>query len=427
MSKIKELRTKAQQITADARALMDGINDDTPADKAKEAETQFDTMMEERDRLVAQADRLERLESSEREQEERQEEREREERESRRPDNAGSAFTPEGETSDEYREAFRAYLASGADISALDNEVREVLRQGAREYRTQTTGTATAGGNLVPETLAKFINVAAAAHGPMMDGNIATEINLPNGAPFAIPTVDDTDEEAAAHTEGGEPADDNSGDITVLKETLGAYPLITPWIKWSFELAQDESFGFESLLGKLIGERFGRKGNKLLTVGSGTNEPLGFVTASQVGKAATSAVAITFDDIIDLEHSVDPAYRNNPKVRFQMHDQTVKVLRKIKDNEGRYIWSDGDVTKGVPQTLNGKAVSFNQAMAEIAANAKPIAFGDFGEYYVRKVGNPLIGVAREKFWPNLGIAGVHRIDGGIGHSRALKVLQMAAA
>ena len=180
------------------------------------------------------------------------------------------------------------------------------------------------------------------------------------------------------------------------------------------------------VLGKLIGERLGRKGNAWLTVGTGANQPLGFVTGAQVGHTTASATALTFDDIMELEHSVDPAYRSGPKVRFQMHDQTVKTLRKIKDSNGRYIWSDGDVTKGVPATLNNRPVSFNQAMAQIAASAKTIAYGDFSQYYVRKVGNPLLGVAREKFFPNLGIMGVHRIDGAIGHAKAIKTLQMAA-
>jgi len=328
--------------------------------------------------------------------------------------------------SDEYRDAFRLFLAGGGDLSGLDSEVRQTLRRGAQEYRTQTAGTGGQGGFLVPETIAGFINIAAAAHGPMMDSTIATEINLPSGAPFVLPKVDDTAEEAAAHAEGNEPANDNSGDITITKDTLGAFTLITPWIIWSYELAQDSSFGWEELLGNLIGERIGRKGNKWLTTGAGTTEPLGFVTGGQVGHTAASTALLTFDDVFDLEHSVDPAYRHNPKVRFQMHDDVVKLLRKLKDSNGRYIWSDGDVTRGVPQTLNGKPVSFNQAMATPAANALPMAFGDFGQYYVRKVGSPLIGVAREKYFPNLGIAGVHRIDGAPGQTKAIKTLKMAA-
>lgn len=427
MSKIKELREKAQKLLTEATGIRDGITEKTPKDEARAANEKFDAMMDQYDDLVKEADRGERAWKAKQEEEQRREQREREEREERRPGQEDRSHSPGENVSDEYREAFRQYLASGADLSELSKEARDALRAGYREERAQSTGSGATGGFLVPTTLANAINIAAAAHGPMMDGNIATEINLSNGAPFDLPKVDDTDEEANPHTEGDEGVDDNSGDIVLAKTSLLAYGLVTPWIKWSFELAQDSSFGFEALLAKLIGERLGRKGNKWLTVGTGTNEPLGFVTGAPVGHTAAAATALTFDEIMDLEHSVDPAYRGGPKVRFQMHDQTVKALRKLKDTNGRYIWSDGDVTKGVPATLNNKPVSFNQAMAQISAGAKPIAFGDFSEYYVRKVGSPLIGVAREKFFPNLGIMGVHRIDGAPAQTKAIKTLQMAAA
>lgn len=426
MSKVKELREKAQKVLTEANDVRSKITEKTPKEEARAANEQFDKLMDQYDELVKDADREERACKAQQDEERRQEEREREEREARRPGQEDVTHSAGDTLGEEYREAFRQFLASGADISDLDKEVREALRAGAREIRTQTSGTGATGGFLVPTTLANAINIAMAAHGPMMDANVATEINLATGAPFDLPKVDDTAEEANLHTEGDEGVDDDSGDIVLAKTQLLAHTLVTPWIKWSFELAQDSAFGFEGLLGKLIGERLGRKGNAWLTVGTGVNEPLGFVTGAQVGHTTASAAALTFDDIMELEHSVDPAYRSGPKVRFQMHDQTVKTLRKIKDSNGRYIWSDGDVTKGVPATLNNRPVSFNQAMAQIAASAKTIAYGDFSQYYVRKVGNPLLGVAREKFFPNLGIMGVHRIDGAIGHAKAIKTLQMAA-
>jgi len=427
MSKIKELREKAQTLLTEATSLRDGITDKTPLEEARAANDKFDAMMDQYDGLIKEAEREERAAKAQREAEERREQEERAERESRRPGQNETRHQPDADVSEEYREAFRLYLATGADLSELDREAREALRRGYREDRAQNAGTGAQGGFLVPTTLAGFINVAAAAHGPMMDGQIATEINLANGAPFDLPTVDDTTQEAKPHTEGDEGKDDDSGDIALGKTTLLAYALATPWIKWSFELAQDSAFGFEPLLGKLIGERIGRKGNAWLTTGSGNNEPLGFVTGAPVGHVAAATTALTFDEILDLEHSVDPAYRGGPKVRYQMHDQSVKALRKLKDGNGRYLWSDGDVTKGVPATLNGRPVSFNQAMAQIGAGTKPIAYGDFSEYYVRKVGNPLLGVAREKFFPNLAIMGVHRIDGAPAQTKAIKVLQMKAA
>jgi HK97 family phage major capsid protein len=427
MTKIKELREKAKKLEVEARGILEAVTDATPKADAEIANQKFDALMDERDGIVQQADREERSYLAQKDQEQRADREEREEREQRRPDAGEHRHNPGENVSDEYREAFRQYLACGANMEDLEKDARAALRAGVQEYRSQTAGTGAQGGFLVPTTLAGTINIAMAAHGPMMDKNIATEINLSSGAPFDLPKIDDTDKEADAHAEGDEPANDGSGDVVVGKTQLGAHALITPWIIWSFELAQDATFGFEALLGNLIGERLGRKGNKWLTVGTGAGQPLGFVTGAPVGHQSVSQAALTFDDVIDLEYSVDAAYRGGPKVRYQMHDQTVKLLRKIKDSNGRYIWSDGDVTKGVAPQLNGKPVSFNNAMAEVAAGAKSIAFGDFSQYYVRKVGNPLIGVAREKYFPNLGISGVHRIDGAPAHTKAIKVLQMAAA
>jgi len=427
MSKVKELRAKAQKNAEDANALLGTLTDETPAAEAAEINAQFDAMMDERDACVAQADRLERSDVALADAEERRERLDREARDARRPHGAGEHGPASDGVSDEYRAAFRDYLASGADLSAIDSSARDALRTGAQEFRAQSGAAGAQGGFLVPETLAGFINVAAALHGPMMDESVATVINNGSGNPFALPKVDDTaDTSTDAHTEGADAADDDSGDVVIGKDTLSAYTLITPWIKWSYELAQDSSFGWEQLLGNLIGERIGRKGNAWLTVGTGADQPQGFMTGAATGKTSTSQTALTFDDIIDLEHSVNAAYRHGPKVRFQMHDDTVKLLRKIKDNNGRYVWSDGDVTKGVPATLNGKPVSFNYAMDVPAAGKSPIAFGDFSQYFVRRTGSPLIGVAREKFFPNLGIAGVDRIDGAVGHSAALKKLTMAA-
>jgi HK97 family phage major capsid protein len=425
--KVKELRAKAKKAQTEAEELRATITDDMSNDDANRVFAQFETIMDDADRWVREAKSEERAARAMRDAEETREREERQARDARRPGQDADAQVPGDQSGDQYREAFREYLAAGAIMADVSAESRGVLSGARQEFRAQAGATGPAGGYLVPTTLAGFINVAMAAHGPMMDPEIATEINLPSGAPFDLPKVDDTEQEAAAHAENAEPVDDGSGDIVLGKDTLNAYMLITPWIRWSYELAQDSSFAFEALLGKLIGERLGRMGNKWLTIGSGTAQPQGFVTGALVGRTAAAQTAITFDDILHLEHSVEPAYRNNPKVGFQMHDDTILLLRKIKKANGDYIWSEGNVTAGVPQSLNGKPVRFNQAMATVAADAKPIAFGDFGEYYVRKVGDPVLGTVTEKFWPNLGIAGVHRIDGALATQKALKVLQMAAA
>jgi HK97 family phage major capsid protein len=291
-----------------------------------------------------------------------------------------------------------------------------------KEARAQTAGTTTAGGYTVPTELSDQIIISMKAWGPMYDEAICTVMNTTAGNPIDLPTVDDTSVPVEKHTEAGSVTDDGGSDATVGKKTLNAYVYDTEWVKFSYELAQDSIFNFETLLGDLLGQRLGRRANTELTVGDGTDDPNGIVTASTMGKTAAAAAAVTYDEIIDLVHSVDPAYRQSPKVRFMFNDTTLGSLRKLKDGEGRYIWTQGDVTKGVPGNILGYRYSINQAMDNIATGKKSMIFGDFGKYFVRKVGGIVMFVARERFAPDIGLLGLVRIDGELGDTAAVKHL-----
>jgi len=132
---------------------------------------------------------------------------------------------------------------------------------------------------------------------------------------------------------------------------------------------------------------------------------------------------------MDFEHSVDPAYRMGPKVRYMFNDSTLAAARKLKDGNGNYLWQMGDVKSGTPGTFNGRAYSINQAVAGLGdgVSSKVMLFGDFGKYYVRKVGSPLIGAIQDKdFWPGFGIAGYIRFDGEFADTAAVKHLALAA-
>ena len=261
--------------------------------------------------------------------------------------------------------------------------------------------------------------------GSMYDEAICTELVTSSGNQINIPTIDDTSKSAGAHTEGTALTDDGSEDATFGQKRLDAYVFDTEFVKFSMELAQDSIFNMEALLGSLLGERLGRTANTQLTTGTGSSAPNGIVTASTLGVTAAAVAAITFDEIIDLEHSVDPAYRQSPKAAYMFNDGTLKAVRKLKDGQGQYIWQMGDVQKGVPGTLNGRRYYINQAMAALATGNKTMIFGDFGKYFVRKVGSPIIGVMRERFWPDLGIAGLIRFDGELGDTAAVKHLIQA--
>ena len=101
------------------------------------------------------------------------------------------------------------------------------------------------------------------------------------------------------------------------------------------------------------------------------------------GVTAAGTAAILFDEIIDLEHSVDPA-RRGEGCSYMMNDSTLKLLRKLKDADGRYLWQ-AEANSGAPGTLNGYGYTINQDMASAAVSAKPITFGQHKAFKIRRV------------------------------------------
>lgn len=419
--RIKELREKQAKVTVEARERLDQINANTDEARSVELHASHDAAMAEYDKLEGQIKREEKLLAMENQAEEL--------RTRQRPlqPDSNTRGREEGVSAD-YRSAFYSMLAAGGDVGELTSEQRSILRSGVvkPEERAQST-VAASGGYTVPTELAGFIVQSMKAWGPMYDDNICTDMLTSAGNPITIPTVDDTSKTAGAHTEGAALGDTGAKDVVFGQKALNAFVFDTEFIKFSFELAQDSAFNVEQLLGSLLGERLGRIANTQLTIGTGTNAPTGIVTASTLGVTTATATGITWDDIIDLEHSVDPAYRVSPKARYMFNDTTLKAVRKLKDGDGNYLWQNGDVQKGVPASFNGRSYSINQAMASLAAAQKAMLFGDFSKYFVRKVGSPAIGVMRERFWPDLGIAGLIRFDGQLGDTAAVKHLITAAA
>ncbi|MBS7737933.1 phage major capsid protein [Chelatococcus sp. HY11] len=424
---LTEMQQKRGELVTQAREALDAIKTNTDEARANELEGRHDRIMADLDRLDRNIEREMRVAEAE----QRQSDAAEAERRARRPTGRDVEAPGRSDAAPlEYRQVFHKFLAVGGDPSELTSEERAVLRRGAEakaEFRAQTAGATTAGGFTVPTELAGFIIKTMKAWGPMYDEDICTVLNTASGNPIKIPTVDDTAVTAEKHTEATALTDDGGKDVTFGQKSLDAYVYDTEFIRFSMELAQDSIFNVESLLGDLLGERLGRLANRELTVGDGAGDPNGIVTASSLGKTATATAAIASDEIIDLLHSVNSAYRRSPKSRFMFADTTLAAIRKLKDGQGNYLWAMGDITTGEPSTLLGYRYSINDDMDALAAAKKVMLFGDFSKYFVRKVGSPVIGVLRERFWPDLGIAGLIRFDGELGDTAAVKHLITAAS
>ena len=413
------LQEQRGRLVTQAREALDEIKTNTDNARAAELEARHDAIMADFDKVEANIAREERLAAMEA--------RHEEARAKNRPNMSGEGKGSEEAASISYRDAFIKLARVGFDPQELAPEERAVIRAGVVakiEGRAQTT-TAGAGGHTVPTELAAVVDKTMKMWGPMYSEDICTVLTTSGGNPLDFPRTDDTGRATAQHAEATAITDDAGEDAVFTKLTLGAFAYDTEWVQVSMELMQDSAIDIEQFIGELLGERLARRVNSELTVGDGTGDPLGIVAASTLGKTAASATAFTADELIDLLHSVDPAYRASPKARWQFNDTTLASIRKLKDGNGQYIWAMGDIQNGEPGRLLGYNYSVNQACVNAATGTKPIIFGDHSKYYVRKVGAPVIGVRREYYWPNIGLAGIIRLDGDLIQTGAVKHLVMA--
>lgn len=127
---------------------------------------------------------------------------------------------------------------------------------------------------------------------------------------------------------------------------------LTDLVRVSNELLQDSAFDLETYIAREFARAFGIAEEQAFCVGTGTNQPTGIFTANggEVGVTSASATAITVDEIISLVHALKSPYRRNAK--FLMNDATVSLLRKLKDQNGAYLWQPS-VQAGQPDKLLG--------------------------------------------------------------------------
>jgi len=166
--------------------------------------------------------------------------------------------------------------------------------------------------------------------------------------------------------------------------TLGAY-------KYSFltqvseELLTDSGVDFLGFLADQVGNALGFAVGSALTVGTGTVEPRGIVTASSVGGTAGTATAFTADNLIDLLYSLDGAARNLPGVGWMMNGKSVGAVRKLKDTAGNYVFQPS-LAMDSPDMLLGKPIYENPNMVDVATGTKSVIVGHLPSYFVRTVG-----------------------------------------
>ena len=267
------------------------------------------------------------------------------------------------------------------NISLMAKAHRTYQAIDAYEFRDQGVGTPTSGGNLVPDELMREIEIALLEFGGVR--RVSTVMRTRTGASLPLPQTNDTTNKGAIIAEH---AADEKQAVTFAQLVFGAYMYTSKMVHVSWELMQDSATNMNQLLGRLLGERLGRISNEHQTTGTGTGQPQGVVTgAASSGVTTADNATITIANMIDLKHSVDPAYRRSRSFAWMFNDGVLATLKKIQDTQQRPLWGPL-VAAGEPDQFDGTPYVINQDMPGLGTNAnKAVLAGDFSKYMIREV------------------------------------------
>lgn len=278
-----------------------------------------------------------------------------------------------------------------------------------REYRAQSNLNLALGGALVPEGFVYNIETALLAYGGMRAASQVMRTDTGNPLPW--PTINDTTNKGVLLAQNTQVS---TTDLSMAQISFSAYKYSSNQILIPVELLQDSAFNIEQYAGDALGVRLARILNDDYTTGTGAAKPYGIATTATSGRTATSATAISMDDVINLIHSVDPAYRDGSA--FMCHDNTKLALRQLKDGFGQYLWQNGDVQSGVPDRLFGYPVVTNQSMdSTIASGKKSLFFGLWSKFVIREVAGIRLVVMRERYadYDQIGMVAFMRADSNL--------------
>ena len=325
---------------------------------------------------------------------------------------AVDAFRAWSQTPDHLRGEFEI------DIQRAIKE-RQMLRQGASADEIRALAwDATSGSLVVPTTMARSLfdlleaNIAAFRIG-------ATVMNTSTGENMQLPKL-------TTHAVGTQVAGQGTtlagSDPVLGRVNLNVFKY-GQLVKVSSELVNDAAFDINSWLGGDLGYALSRVIDTDLVVGTGTNEPTGMTILAGAGtnapiKTGGSLIAPTVEKFIDLQYSVADTIRQRGS--WLMHDSVAGSVRKLRDGAGgtigAFLWEPSltaGLQNGTPDRFLGNPVFSDVNCASAGSNAILATFGDFSEYVIRTVGNPVIDSSTERYFDTdeVGYRGRWRVGG----------------
>ena len=316
----------------------------------------------------------------------------------------------------EERSAQAAEVAQDFVPASESRSEGDILRQiaetrGSHEFEARTLVNSD---DTVPKGFFDQVFDVARLVGPMLD--VGQRFNTTSGEDITYPTLTaySTATLKAAGSALGE------SEPTYSSITLGAYKygLLIPVAN---ELITDAGFDITSHLAQQAGNGLGFAVNAALTTGDGSDKPNGVVNAAGSGITGGTGVAgaFTADNLIDLQYSLDGAARRLPGVAYMANTQTIGAMRKLKDDDGRYLF---EVGVGQPQSFAGYEVVENPAMAAIGTDEKSVLFGHLPSYLVRTVGGIQVATSTDYAF-NQDVTTFRvmmRVDGDLTHASHIK-------
>lgn len=215
------------------------------------------------------------------------------------------------------------------------------------------------------------------------------------------------------------------GDATFDQIILDAHKLHVA-IKVTEELLYDNAFNLENYILTQFGKALSNAEEDAFINGTGVGQPLGILAetgGAQVGVTSASSTKVTADEIINLVYSLKRPYRKNAV--FLANDVCVAELRKLKDNNGQYLWQPS-LQAGEPDRVLGYKIYTSPYFPVPTAGGTAVAFGDFSYYNIGDRGTRSFAELKELFAGNgmIGFVAKERVDGKLVLPEAIKLLQM---
>ena len=298
-----------------------------------------------------------------------------------------------------------------------------------REYpETTLRALQSAGGSAVETSFADFVTVYERTYTPMLNPAVVTVINRTDGSPLVLPRV--TADPNHGGTITAEAGGINELDMTASSVQLNPYKYGITNL-WSAELGQDNTIGLEDLIGRTTGRELAIDIGTALTTGDGSAKPQGFAAAGITAGTTTAAGTAnnTFvgpDDLVDAFYALAAPYRQ--VATWQASSTGMAKIRKLKTSTGEYLW-EASLVPGAPETVLGRPLYENPALAAVASASRSIFVGDFSRYFVARVVPIRVESSiHYKFSTDqIALRTIERVDGDLVDTAAIQTIVSANA